>query len=509
MQGYILPKNFSLRAFRESARPFVLKKSRSSHCQRTLLDTFDGRIYRRGFILLQMGTDYGLFSLKTGGISKRCQCRTRKRIRFCQDLPPGPLHSYLSPVTPPRALLPRQRWLEKRHPFTVYNRQHQVLGHGELYEFETAAQVRFLFAAITPATGHKSELKAWQQRLLEDGATLANGSAFARFIEHAGLNLAGYSAKRVIRLQPHWPVQRALQRLLRFQLQVMLQNEAGLRGDWDVEFLHDFRVAIRRTRSLTSLFKKVLPSQRMQQARADFTFLSEKTNPLRDLDVQLLHSHAYHKLLPPSLHAGLEVLFKAVARERQKEFNAFIRVLDGVAFRRIKKNWLAFIRQEGQALAHPAEPGPDHALPVRDLVNRLVLRRFKKMQKMAAAITPTAAEEELHRLRIEGKKLRYLLEFFSSLYPKGELELLLEPLKKLQDHLGTLNDLAIQQTRLLRHVQEQQGRRSQPEMTAAIGALVAVLHQQQVQLSGTTAHIINAFLTSDNKKRFRKLFRVR
>jgi len=46
-------------------------------------------------------------------------------------------------------------------------------------------------------------------------------------------------------------------------------------------------------------------------------------------------------------------------------------------------------------------------------------------------------------------------------------------------------------------------------MTAAIGALVAVLHQQQVQLSDATAHIINAFLTSDNKKRFRKLFRIR
>jgi CHAD domain-containing protein len=412
------------------------------------------------------------------------------------------LHNRLQPISEARALLARAHWLEKNHPFSLYNRRKQLVGHGEIVEIYNTAGSRFLYAALVAERGHKSELKIWLRRLAELGMVQTSGSAYARFIEISQLNLAGYAPKRIIRLQPHWPVRRALQALLRHQIQVMLQNEAGLRGDWDAEFLHDFRVAIRRTRSLISLFKKVLASDRMQQARQDFAFLSEKTNHLRDLDVQLLHRDTYRKLLPPSLHDGLEVLFKAAARERQKEFNSFIRVLDGVAFRRIKKKWLEFLKH-GKP---PQHPGQEPSLPIGQLVNRLVLQRLKKLQKMAGAVTEAAQDEELHRLRIEGKKLRYLLEFFSSLYPRPELERILEPLKQMQDHLGTLNDLAVQQARLLRHVREPQARRPHPHMTAAIGALVAVLHQHYLQLRHSLPETISVFFTTENRKRCRNLF---
>lgn len=502
MQGYLFPENFSYRTLRETARSFVLKKGRSSVHKRTLLDTFDGRLYRRGFVLLQSGSEYGLCSLKTGQAVKRCHCQTRKRIRFSHDLPAGPLQHRLLPISEARALLARARWLEKKYPFSLYNRRQQLVGHGEVTEIQSAAGSRLFHAAIVAERGHKSELKIWLRRLAELGMVQTAGSAYARYLELSQLNLAGYSPKRIIRLQPHWPVQRALQALLRHQIQVMLQNEAGLRGDWDAEFLHDFRVAIRRTRSLISLFKKELASDRLQQARTDFAFLSEKTNHLRDLDVELLHRDTYRKLLPPSLHGGLEVLFKAAGRERQKEFNSFIRVLDGVAFRRIKKNWQAFLKRAKPQPHSASEP----SLQIGRLINRLVVRRLKKLEKMATAVTATAADEELHRLRIEGKKLRYLLEFFSSLYPRPELERILEPLKRMQDHLGTLNDLAVQQARLLRHVQEQQGRRPDPHMTAAIGALVAVLHQQYLQLRLSLPETTNDFFTTENKKRCRKAF---
>jgi CHAD domain-containing protein len=55
--------------------------------------------------------------------------------------------------------------------------------------------------------------------------------------------------------------------------------------------------------------------------------------------------------------------------------------------------------------------------------------------------TPDAA---LHELRITGKKLRYLLEFFQSLYPKDELALLVGALKRLQDALGDFQDSEVQ-----------------------------------------------------------------
>ena len=58
-------------------------------------------------------------------------------------------------------------------------------------------------------------------------------------------------------------------------------------------------------------------------------------------------------------------------------------------------------------------------------------------------------DEDLHNLRIDCKKLRYLLEFFTSLFPKTQMKLLIKQLKQLQDNLGDFNDLSVQQARLL------------------------------------------------------------
>ncbi|HNL22169.1 MAG TPA: CHAD domain-containing protein, partial [Rhodocyclaceae bacterium] len=48
--------------------------------------------------------------------------------------------------------------------------------------------------------------------------------------------------------------------------------------------------------------------------------------------------------------------------------------------------------------------------------------------------------ETLHALRIEGKRLRYTLEFFSCLLPARRLKPYLATLNQLQDELGLIND---------------------------------------------------------------------
>ena len=42
-------------------------------------------------------------------------------------------------------------------------------------------------------------------------------------------------------------------------LGILLANEPGLRANLDTEFLHDFRVAVRRTRALLGQIKQVFP----------------------------------------------------------------------------------------------------------------------------------------------------------------------------------------------------------------------------------------------------------
>ena len=57
-------------------------------------------------------------------------------------------------------------------------------------------------------------------------------------------------------------------------------------------------------------------------------------------------------------------------------------------------------------------------------------------------------DENLHELRIEGKKFRYLLEFFHSLFDQDAVDEYLKQMKKLQNTLGDFNDLAVQKDML-------------------------------------------------------------
>ncbi len=74
----------------------------------------------------------------------------------------------------------------------------------------------------------------------------------------------------------------------RAHLAAMRWNEAGLRADLDSEFLHDWRVAVRRTRCLLGQLKQVFPAGETRRLRSELGWLARLTGPLRDLDVFLL-----------------------------------------------------------------------------------------------------------------------------------------------------------------------------------------------------------------------------
>ncbi len=68
---------------------------------------------------------------------------------------------------------------------------------------------------------------------------------------------------------------------------MIADNLPGTLEDVDSEFLHDLRVAVRRTRSLQRQFKAIYPD-RLQHFRDEFKRLQAVTGDLRDLDVYLL-----------------------------------------------------------------------------------------------------------------------------------------------------------------------------------------------------------------------------
>jgi CHAD domain-containing protein len=91
---------------------------------------------------------------------------------------------------------------------------------------------------------------------------------------------------------------------------------------------------------------------------------------------------------------------------------------------------------------------------VKDLAIKIIKKRNKKILDFGQKILLTGSDDFLHQLRIESKKLRYLLEFFQSLFSPEKIQILIRNLKLLQDNLGEFNDLFIQQERLIDSARE-------------------------------------------------------
>ncbi len=84
------------------------------------------------------------------------------------------------------------------------------------------------------------------------------------------------------------PAAAALAAVLTALLDTIEANVPGTVRDVDTEFLHDLRIAVRRTRSALKLAGDALPGGVAGRYRAEFKWLGDLTTPTRDLDVYLL-----------------------------------------------------------------------------------------------------------------------------------------------------------------------------------------------------------------------------
>ena len=284
------------------------------------------------------------------------------------------------------------------------------------------------------------------KRLAEAGLTSGNKEdIFYRALEIEDKKPGSYSAKVNVQLDPDMRSDEATQVILRILLHVIRINETNIEKDLDTEFVHDFRVAIRRTRSALGQIQYVFATKTTDRFKKDFAFVGKLSNELRDLDVYLLNEATYKVMLPAALRNDIDPLFDHLRKKRSKAFQKVISGLKSKKYAKILQDWEAFLNKPLQDSATASNAG----LPIIDLACKRIYKKYRSVVKTGNQILENAEDEMLHVLRIHCKKLRYLMEFFSSLFPRKKINVLIEQLKKLQDNLGDFNDLCVQEEYLL------------------------------------------------------------
>ncbi len=419
------------------------------------LDTFDWRLYGAGLSLSAESEEEGV-SLRLrslGGWTRRRTLVTDLPV-FCRDLPLGSFRSLLGSIVWVRRLFPlaevdlrvREHWIRNKKGRPVV-RLMSVSGRASPPDSDKQHKLPVTLH-IRAVRGHPTYFGRVVRFLRKTTDLVPEGTSdLDRVLAAVGRTPEDYAKWTEILLDPESRADAAMKEILSALLRTIQVNEAGVRADLDTEFLHDLRVALRRTRSGLTRVKGVFLQKWADRFQDDFEWLAGTTNALRDLDVFLIKLDDYETGLSLTDRKNLKPLRAFLLQKREAAVQEVAEVLESPGYEGLIKRWQKFLVKPV-----PKRPrAPRATNPIAVVAGNRIWSALRRVLKRGKAVKPTPTPEALHRLRIACKRLRYLLTFFRSLYPEREMERLLRPLKELQDTLGTYNDLATHRRELAEH----------------------------------------------------------
>jgi CHAD domain-containing protein len=357
---------------------------------------------------------------------------------------------------------------------------------------------------IIPIKGYETayeRLVAFVEQEL--GLSQESEPGFQRAARASNISPGDYSSKFRAQLDPAMTMGEAAIAIHKILLGSILANEEGTRQDLDSEFLHDFRVAVRRTRSALSQIKRVFPESQVKHFRKEFAWLGQITGPSRDLDVYLLRMQEYKAILPESVREDLKPLHDFLKVRKQEEHRRLARALESERYRKLLRSWERFLEQPVPSTLSPRNAEE----PVLVASSKRITKIYQRILRKGAAIDDESPVSALHKLRIDCKKLRYLLEFFRSLHEDCQIRKLIKSLRSLQDNLGDFNDFEVQQSTLKRFARSmlEEGK-GDVETLMAMGRLVERLEAGQQRERKRFSKRFAKFASPANERMVRALF---
>ena len=219
---------------------------------------------------------------------------------------------------------------------------------------------------------------------------------------------------------PKSNMQRAFQIITKACLHQLVANKSLMLAG-DAEALHQMRVALRRLRAAISLFSDMLTDPQTEALENEFKWITGELGPAREF----------------------EVLLKHVAGAAADSARAAV---ESLRFRDLALDTAAWI-EAGDWTRNPSDAaGMLRQRPFAAVAAEQLHRQWKKILKSGKHLDRLDPRHR-HRLRIQAKKLRYAAEFFAPAFPRNRAirrrKDFVASLQELQDALGELNDIAV------------------------------------------------------------------
>lgn len=467
-----------------------MEESRHSDCE-----FFDSHVWSLWFgnaILVREGSWF----LSADGEMHGCE-DFETNPKFAEDFPAGDLCESLMDLTDIRALKKTAVVHLEREKWQITDPTGRFSSRLSLCRIATpkSRKVRTSLVMLDPLPAHKSPANAVGDALLAAGCRPTQENLVQEAYKICRVRPVPYSLKPRLTFAPETHSRTVLLEVFSSLLSIARWNEEGIVKDIDTEFLHDFRVALRKLRSVMGQIKGVFPESLTTLWKNQIGDICRITNALRDYDVYILSRQRLENMLPEELRAGLEAFFTELKTERHKEAQ---RVADFLQSESYKTTITSL--QDAWGSAHLIESMPNSARPIREMAAERIRKRFQRIRKTSRSITPETPDSVIHSIRIDCKKMRYLLECFGHLLPAEAVDPLGKQLARLQNRLGRYNDTSLQQDYLLQHA----GRHLETgdtRLALSLGGLIGSLHHEHSAMREDVYDALNSFSRGTNKKR--------
>ena len=435
--------------------------------RRRRLDTFDRRLEAANLMLEHQIVAAGerlVLGRGDGSAAIAVSVKDTRWPAVADLLPPGPVREAIAPVIGVRALMVSSDERRRIQRLDLRNRAGKTVARVELDEPASAA--------ASPA-----QLTVHRLRGYDEQARRAD-----RLLVGLGLRAVGKGedqlpgpAHPTSVTDRAMPATVVLAGALSGFLATMRDNLPGLLDDVDTEFLHDFRVAIRRTRATLKLGRPALPEVMRSRWEPAFKSLGDLTTPVRDLDVYQLDLPSMSHWLVTADPTDLDPLATHLGRRRAVARRELVSSLKSAKFRRLVMHWaeqLAWLQEQPE--------GPDRKpLSAGRLADRSISKAHARVARGGALIGADSPADDLHGLRKRCKELRYALEVFAPLIDHAARRRAVADLKGLQDVLGRFQDSEVQRHAMRGFAEEMMAEGTTAGAVLAMGELIGHLDVAQ------------------------------
>jgi CHAD domain-containing protein len=214
------------------------------------------------------------------------------------------------------------------------------------------------------------------------------------------------------------------------QIRALLEHEAVAREGVDPEGVHQMRVAVRRMRAAL----KASDEPDVAAVQAELGWLGGILGRIRDLDVLLDHLRQQAEDLPEDEQDAVERLLRGLVDQRRRARRRMLDTFRGTRYTMLLRSLAALATSDinGFPVRRATQP---------DLLD-VIVKPHRKLVKAGRALGDDPPDDELHALRIRGKRLRYAAELAEPAGGKA-VRRLLKATKEFQEILGDHQDTVV------------------------------------------------------------------